>query len=91
MLPSGEKSMAGVSINIPDVSRHHTGLYICTAENGVGHPSAAEIDLQVLCKYIMHVGLFSCILTIKPVVSRLSTKRVSAIFKVKNSNENFPF
>ena len=72
MLPSGEKSMAGVSINIPDVSRHHTGLYICTAENGVGHPSAAEIDLQVLCKYIMHVGLFSCILTIKPVVSRLS-------------------
>ncbi|XP_023342737.1 limbic system-associated membrane protein [Eurytemora carolleeae] len=48
MLPSGEKSMAGVSINIPDVSRHHTGLYICTAENGVGHPSAAEIDLQVL-------------------------------------------
>ena len=91
MLPSGEKSMAGVSINIPDVSRHHTGLYICTAENGVGHPSAAEIDLQVLCKYIMHVGLFSCILTIKPVVSRLSTKRVSVIFKVKNSNENFPF
>jgi len=81
MLPSGEKSMAGVSINIPDVSRHHTGLYICTAENGVGHPSAAEIDLQVLCKYIMHVGLFSCILTIKPVVSRLSKKRFfSSIF-----------
>lgn len=48
MLPSGEKSLTGVSIVIQEVSRHHTGLYICTADNGVGQPSSAEIDLQVL-------------------------------------------
>ena len=52
MLPSGEKRAYGSNLVIIDVSRHHSGLYICTAVNGVGQPSKAEIDLQVLCKYI---------------------------------------
>jgi len=48
MLPSGEVNRMGESLVISVVSRHHTGLYICTADNGVGHPSHANIDLQVL-------------------------------------------
>ena len=50
MLPSGEVNRMGESLVISVVSRHHTGLYICTADNGVGHPSHANIDLQVLCE-----------------------------------------
>ena len=30
-----------------------SGMYICTADNGVGQPSSAEIDLQVLCKLLL--------------------------------------
>ena len=36
---------------IQDVSRHHSGIYICTADNEVGSPARAEIDLKVLCKF----------------------------------------
>ena len=50
VLPSGEKSLEGLSIVIQDVTRHHSGIYTCTANNNVGQPDTAEIDLKVLCK-----------------------------------------
>ena len=50
VLPSGEKSVLGRSMVIQDVSRHHTGVYTCTADNGVGQPASADIDLKVLCE-----------------------------------------
>ena len=37
---------------IQDVSRHNTGVYTCTADNGVGQPASADIDLKVLCESI---------------------------------------
>ena len=49
-MPTGEKSKSGRSIVVQDVTRHHTGIYTCTADNGVGRPASAEIDLKVLCK-----------------------------------------
>ena len=55
MLPSGEKSVLGRSMVIQDVSRHHTGVYTCTADNGVGQPASADIDLKVLCEYKMFI------------------------------------
>jgi hypothetical protein len=51
VLPSGEKSSEGNSVLVQDVSRHHSGIYICTADNQVGSPASAEIDLKVLCKF----------------------------------------
>ena len=38
------------TFKIQDVNRHHTGIYTCTADNDVGQPAAADIDLKVLCK-----------------------------------------
>ena len=35
------------------VSRHDAGVYVCSAENGVGKPASAQISLQVLCKLKM--------------------------------------
>ena len=37
---------------IRDVTRHHAGTYTCTANNNVGKPHTAEIDLRVLCKLL---------------------------------------
>ena len=51
LLPSGEKFEEGNSVIIQDVSRHHSGIYVCTADNQVGSPASAEIDLKVLCKF----------------------------------------
>lgn len=48
VLPSGEKSKKGLSMVIRDVTRHHAGTYTCTANNNVGKPHTAEIDLRVL-------------------------------------------
>ena len=54
VLPSGDKFVEGNSVIIQDVSRHHSGIYICTADNEVGRPAKAEIDLKVLCKFSHH-------------------------------------
>ena len=51
LLPSGETTANGRSVVIQDVSRHHSGIYVCTADNQVGSPARAEIDLKVLCKF----------------------------------------
>ena len=53
MLPSGDKFVEGNSVIIQDVTRHHSGIYICTADNEVGTPARAEIDLKVLCKFLL--------------------------------------
>jgi hypothetical protein len=50
VLPSGEKSVDMQSIIIQDLSRHHSGAYICSASNGVGQTASAEINLKVLCE-----------------------------------------
>jgi len=48
MMPSGEKSRVGSSVVVEQVSRHDAGVYVCSAENGVGKPASAQISLQVL-------------------------------------------
>ena len=34
------------------VDRYDAGRYTCTADNGVGSPATAHINLQVLCEYM---------------------------------------
>ena len=46
VLPSGDKFVDGNSVVIQEVSRHHSGIYICSADNEVGNPARAEIDLS---------------------------------------------
>ena len=40
----------GSCYTIPNISREGGGDYICSAANGIGHPSHATITLTVLCK-----------------------------------------
>ena len=42
-LPGGEESLSGSSITFPRASRHHTGLYTCSADNGWGEPATAQV------------------------------------------------
>ena len=37
------------------VDRYDAGRYTCTADNGVGSPATAHINLQVLCKSKLHM------------------------------------
>ena len=52
VLPSGDKVIEGDKLVIQDVTRHHSGIYLCTGDNKVGRPDTAQIDLKVLCKPI---------------------------------------
>ena len=40
------------------VDRFDAGRYTCTADNKVGRPAKAHIDLQVLCKYPFRNSFF---------------------------------
>ena len=47
-MPSGESALRGLSVTFPSVSRHHSGVYICSADNGFGGaPTEAIIKLDV--------------------------------------------
>ncbi|XP_046382563.1 neural cell adhesion molecule 1-like isoform X1 [Ischnura elegans] len=48
LLPSGEKSVEGLSITIEHATRNQAGIYECTADNKVGSPVTKEIVLNVL-------------------------------------------
>jgi len=46
-MPSGEQSITGLSISYPKTTRHHSGIYHCSADNGWGTPATATIRLDV--------------------------------------------
>ena len=52
-MPSGEESIRGLSLTYTAVTRHHSGVYICEADNGFGEPSSAVLRLDVQRKYII--------------------------------------
>ena len=59
MLPSGEKSIESSTLQFKSASRSDAGTYICRADNGVGAPVTALVDLNVICKYIRKILLQS--------------------------------
>ena len=65
VLPSGDKVIEGDKLVIQDVTRHHSGIYLCTGDNKVGRPDTAQIDLKVLCKPIFDFKIqfefFTCL------------------------------
>ena len=52
LLPGGAETQPGPSLHVPEVAMQHAGLYVCTADNGLGRGAAAGIQLAVLCKAI---------------------------------------
>ncbi|XP_060522817.1 limbic system-associated membrane protein-like [Cylas formicarius] len=48
VLPSGERSVNGLSLVIQHADRHSAGQYQCSADNGVGQPDTKHITLKVL-------------------------------------------
>jgi len=46
-LPDGKVAIRGQSLQYFDVTRKHSGIYICSADNGFGEPVEAEIKLDV--------------------------------------------
>ena len=51
-MPSGEERIHGQSITFTSVNRHHSGNYICSADNGFGEPSETilKLDVQRKCQ-----------------------------------------
>ncbi len=50
MLHSGQTSVEGLSLKLDNVGRHDAGIYMCTANNGVGQEASAEITVHIACK-----------------------------------------
>jgi len=46
-LPSGEKRLKADSISFPVTNRKHSGIYICSADNGFGEPVTSRVKLNV--------------------------------------------
>jgi len=46
-MPSGEESILGDSLTYRPVTRHHSGNYVCEADNGFGDPSTTVLKLDV--------------------------------------------
>ena len=59
-MPSGEESIRGLSITYTAVTRHHSGVYICDADNGFGDISSATLKLDVQRKFILNFGRKLC-------------------------------
>lgn len=47
---SGEDKLYAPTLSIENMDRHKGGIYICTANNGVGKPASSQVVLHVLCK-----------------------------------------
>ena len=59
-MPSGEESIRGLSITYTAVTRHHSGVYICDADNGFGDSSSAILKLDVQRKLNFDITLKIC-------------------------------
>lgn len=46
----GEERLYSSVLSIESMDRHKGGVYICSADNGVGKPAQSQVDLHVLCK-----------------------------------------
>ena len=49
---TGHTNVEGLSLELENVGRTDAGIYICTANNGVGKSASAQITVHINCKYI---------------------------------------
>ena len=50
LLNTGHTKVEGLSLQLENVGRTDAGIYICTANNGVGEPASAQITVNINCK-----------------------------------------
>ena len=93
---SGEESIRGISLAYKAVTRHHSGIYICQADNGFGEPSQANLKLDVQRKFVhtffkcrgcCRDGHFSFLITLvctSPIIWYFVTKIVLTYCEKKN-------
>ncbi|XP_071534829.1 protein amalgam-like isoform X2 [Panulirus ornatus] len=46
-LPTGQRSKQGKKLTLVNVDRHMEGMYLCTADNGIGEPASAAMSITV--------------------------------------------
>lgn len=46
-MSTGEYTIEGESLTFPSTTRHHSGIYICRADNGGAHPATDQVRLDV--------------------------------------------
>lgn len=59
-MPSGEETIRGLSITYTSVTRHHSGVYVCQADNGFGEPSTTTLKLDVQREFCFEPFLIWC-------------------------------
>ena len=52
LLPSGLATEEGLSLELRQVQRDDGGVYMCTANNGVGPTAQANIEVEIKCKLL---------------------------------------
>ncbi|XP_066908891.1 opioid-binding protein/cell adhesion molecule homolog [Halyomorpha halys] len=64
LVVAGVKSITGSSLTINQTTRHHAGVYMCTADNGVLVPVTKEINVNILFspeieveRVLVHAGI----------------------------------
>ena len=50
MLPNGESYLIGDTLELRDLGENDSGVYQCSADNGVSQPATATVEVQVLCE-----------------------------------------
>ena len=89
-MPSGEEEIRGLSITFTKTTRHHSGVYTCSADNGFGRPTNATIVLDVqrkfeLIKYWKRIAIFKNYLDSyggDSYVEKITTVEKSILFKL---------
>lgn len=56
-MPSGERTVTGLTLLLQHVDRHSAGQYQCSADNGVAQPDTRFINLVVKCKFALSMNL----------------------------------
>ena len=51
LLNTGYNKAEGLSLQLENVGRRDAGIYICTANNGVGESASAQITVNINCKF----------------------------------------
>ena len=56
-MPTGVGNVTSVSVElmVTGAMRIDTGMYRCSASNGIGDDTAVNISLTIQCKYLMYV------------------------------------
>ena len=56
-MPDGHEKIYGAQVIYSNVTRKHSGTYVCEGSNGSGYIATDTIKIDVIRKYIFTIGL----------------------------------